>query len=59
MLKLAFDSLDLGFYRHHFLYSFLFDIFSFGSGSVDPTIFVDPNPEIQTVADPTDPDPTH
>jgi len=29
------------------------------SGSVDPHIFVDPDPGSQNLADPTDPDPKH
>ena len=30
-----------------------------GSGSLDPDIFVDPDPGNQSLADPTDPDPKH
>ena len=29
-----------------------------GSGIVDPHIFANPDPESQTLADPTDPDPS-
>ena len=35
---------------------FLVDIFTLGSGSVDPHIFADPDPVCQKLADPTDPD---
>ena len=41
-----------------FFYSFI-EILPLGSGSVDPHIFVDPDPGSQNVADPTDPDPKH
>ena len=38
---------------------FLVDILPLGSGSVDPHIFADPDPDPggQNLADPTDPDP--
>jgi len=40
---------------------FLVDILPLGSGSVDPHIFedLDPDPGSQNLADPTDPDPKH
>jgi len=40
---------------------FLVDILPLKSGSVDPHIFADPDPdpESQNLADPTDPDPKH
>ena len=36
---------------------FFVDIFTIGSGSVDPHILADPEPGSHNVADPTDPDP--
>ena len=41
------------------LLQFLVDILPFGSGSVDPHIFADPDPGSQNLADPKDPDPKH
>ena len=38
---------------------FLVDFLPFGSRSVDPHIFADPDPGSQNLADPTDPDPKH
>ena len=38
---------------------FLVDILPLGSESVDPDIFVNPDPGSQDLADPTDPDPKH
>ena len=43
-------------YKRLFL-QFLVDILPLVSGSVDPHIFVDPDPGSQNLADPTDPDP--
>ena len=40
-----------------FLLQFLVDILAFGSESVDPHIFSDPDPGSQNLADPTNPDP--
>ena len=45
--------------RVNFFLQFLVDILPLGSGSVDPHIFADPDPESQNLADPTDPDPKH
>ena len=42
-----------------FFLQFLVDILPFGSGSVDPHIFADPERGSQNLADPTDPDPKH
>ena len=42
-----------------FLVLVLVDILPFGSGSLDPHIYADPDPENQNVADPTDLDPKH
>ena len=38
---------------------FLVDILPLGSGSVDPHIFVDPDPGSQNLADPPNPDLNH
>jgi len=55
-----FKSSDLGFRSKVFM-QFLVDILPLGSGSVDPHIFedLDPDPGSQNLADPTDPDPKH
>ena len=47
--------------RVKFFFQFLIDILLLGSGSVDPHIFADPDPDpgSQNLADPTDPDPKH
>ena len=47
-------------YKRFFL-QFLVDILPLGSGSLDPHIFADPDPdpESQNLEDPTDPDPKH
>ena len=42
-----------------FFSQFLVDILALGSGSVDPHIFVDPDPGRQNLADPTETDPKH
>jgi len=44
-----------------FFLQVLVDILPLGSGSVDPHIFADPDPDpgSQNLADPTDPDPKH
>ena len=44
-----------------FFLQFLVDILPLGSGSVDPHIFADPDPDpgTQNLADQTDPDPKH
>ena len=43
----------------NFFWQVLVDSLPLGSGSVDPHIFVDPDPGSQNLADPTDPDPKH
>ena len=54
-----FNSSDLGFRSKKVFLQFLVDILPLGSGSVDPHIFADPDPDpgSQTLADPMDPDP--
>ena len=42
-----------------FFLQFLVHILPLGSGSVDPHMFADPDPERQNLEDPTDPDPKH
>ena len=51
--------LDLGLKEKYFLLQFFVDILILGSGSVDPHIFANSNPDPGTrnVADPMDPDP--
>ena len=51
----------LGFESKNFFLQFLVDILPLESGSVDPHIFADPDPETQNLVDPTDldPDPKH
>ena len=52
-----FNSSDLGFEVKFFFCSFWLIFHPYGSGSVDPHIFADPDPGSQNLADPTDPDP--
>ena len=62
IIFLSFKSSDFGFSsKKVFFLQFLVDIFSLGSGSVDPHIFADPDldPGRQNLADPMDPDPKH
>ena len=59
IISLSFKSSDLGFRINVFFLQFLVDFLPLGSGSVDPHIFVDPEPGSQNLADPTDPDPKH
>ena len=54
-------SSDLGFKIKIFFLQFLVDILPLGSGSMDPHIFAEPDPDpgSQNLVDPTDPDPKH
>ena len=65
MLKLAQPFRNLSFFSKvkiwaprikKFLFQFLVDFFPFGYGSVYQYILVDPDPESQILAAPTDPD---
>ena len=59
--EIFFNSSDFGFESKFFLLQFLVNILPLGSGSVDPHIFADPDPDpgSQNLADPTYPDPKH
>ena len=58
-LQSLFSKILIWVLRVNFFWEFLVDILPFGSGSVDPYIFADPDPGSQNLADSTDPDPKH
>ena len=51
-LKSLFSIVQIWVLRVNFFFQFLVDIFPLGSGSVDPHIFTDPDPESQNLSDP-------
>ena len=57
LTHLFFSSVQFWALRPKIFLQFFVDILTLGSGSVDPHIFVDPDPGSQNVVDPTDPHP--